>query len=232
MKIIGFSAVETGEHSGKDTAAEYAIEWAERDFYSAKRQGFADLLKLSGMRALGLPEDFTLKEALTYANALKDGGSITVTIPNAALKAAGATEYQLGGPETYTFSGREFWRWYGTEAHRNVFGTDFWVDALLKPYEYKPEYEDHYPGKLINPDRRPDFLIIPDVRFPNEAEAINRLDGIVVDIHRPGEINSGTGHVSEAGFSDEFITCSIQNDAGLPKLRAAVFDTLDALLVR
>jgi hypothetical protein len=71
----------------------------------------------------------------------------------------------------------------GTEVGRNLFGDFFWVDQLLqRVYEYPN-------------------VVITDVRFPNEANAIQSLGGYVWRINRPDRppINS---HVSETALDD------------------------------
>lgn len=56
-------------------------------------------------------------------------------------------------------------------------------------------------------------LIVPDVRFENEAKWIWDQGGILIHIERPGqEIIKENGHSSEAGFDDKYITDRIVND--------------------
>ena len=58
-------------------------------------------------------------------------------------------------------------------------------------------------------------LVIPDVRFPNEADAIHARGGMVVRVTRPGyePIN---GHISETAYSDQdFI---VRNDGSIEDL--------------
>lgn len=65
----------------------------------------------------------------------------------------------------------------GTEWGRQLLGPDFWVTAVLN-------------------DRRPDMLVIDDVRFPNEYAAIRREGGEVWKVVRPGA-GPTNGHPSE-----------------------------------
>jgi hypothetical protein len=62
----------------------------------------------------------------------------------------------------------EIWVDFGTKAVRNNVYDRTWVDYLLKS------------------DLGADILVIPDVRFPNEAEAIKQAGGTLIKVVRPG----------------------------------------------
>lgn len=66
-----------------------------------------------------------------------------------------------GGFLYHQLSVREYLQRYGTEAHREVFGPDFWVEQVDLAHE----------GRMV---------FVTDVRFPNEAEAIRAAGGHVV----------------------------------------------------
>ena len=57
---------------------------------------------------------------------------------------------------------------FGTKAVRNNVYKRTWLDYLLKT------------------DHGCDVLVIPDVRFPNEADAIQAMGGIIIKVVRPG----------------------------------------------
>ena len=61
----------------------------------------------------------------------------------------------------------QLWVAFGTDAVRNNVYDRTWLDYLLKT------------------DHHCDILLIPDVRFPNEAEAIKAAGGILVKVVRP-----------------------------------------------
>lgn len=69
-------------------------------------------------------------------------------------------------------------------AARDTFGPTFWVDQLVSWIERSGH----------------DRIVVPDVRFPNEAEAIREAGGLLVRIDRPGV--RGDGHVSETALRD------------------------------
>ena len=78
-------------------------------------------------------------------------------------------------------TGREFLQKLGT-AVRNEVHPEFWTRALFIKE-----------GNNQN-------LIIPDVRFPNEAQIVKDHGGILIRIERPG---AGAGnHISETALDD------------------------------
>jgi dephospho-CoA kinase len=88
----------------------------------------------------------------------------------------------------------------GSEAGRDQLGENVWVDALF------------------NKAQAP-LIVITDVRFPNEAEAIKQRGGIIVRVEREGygPIN---GHHSEVAFKGQNI---LIHNSGTPKDLLATF---------
>lgn len=73
---------------------------------------------------------------------------------------------------------------YGTEAGRDIHGPDCWINAWKRKY-------------LTMTDN----VVVTDVRFPNEADAIKELGGVVIEIMGPprrGGVDST--HASESGI--------------------------------
>lgn len=93
---------------------------------------------------------------------------------------------------------------FGTEAGREIHGENCWVDALLRDWN------------------RAERLVVTDVRFPNEAEAIQRHNGLVVKILRPGLAPLPGGHASEAGIPDDLVDAWILNDGPVSRLHELV----------
>ena len=62
----------------------------------------------------------------------------------------------------------ELWVAFGTKAIRNNVHDRTWLDYLLKT------------------DHQCDVLLIPDIRFPNEADAIKEMGGLAIKVVRPG----------------------------------------------
>lgn len=190
--------------SGKDTVYGFIQEWAKKNGREAERDAFADRLKLSAGRALGYKED-----EIQWMNDLKqDGSKIIIQIPE-----------QHGYYYTHEITGREYLQYYGTEAHRDVFDTDFWVDAVLPFSGVKYNGRDPY-----------DILVITDVRFPNEAKRIRECGGEVWQIIREG--TGEDGHASERPLDPELVDTLIVNTDTLETLRDMTFDMCDLQIAK
>lgn len=99
----------------------------------------------------------------------------------------------------------------GTEAGRGVLGSNVWVDALV--------------GSL-----RPGLsYVIPDTRFPNEAEAVTaRLGGQVWRVLRPGSAPVN-GHESETALDGWQFDAHLKNDGTLDDLRETVHNVTSSV---
>jgi hypothetical protein len=108
---------------------------------------------------------------------------------------------------------REILQKIGTDALRNNFHKDIWVillkDDILNMAEWM---ETGYGSKYI--------IVVPDIRFDNEAKLIHDLGGYIWEVARPGY--EGDGHASEQGVSVSFIDDVINNDGSLDDLKNKV----------
>jgi hypothetical protein len=122
------------------------------------------------------------------------------------------TEY-LGGR-----SPREAMQTLGTEWGRTL-SPSLWIDAWRRSVE-KLALE-------TSADEEDLIVVVDDVRFPNEVEAIRSLGGIIVRIERPGAGLDGArgAHASETADLGE-PDHAIENDGSLRKLGW----TVDALM--
>lgn len=78
----------------------------------------------------------------------------------------------------------------GTECGRQILHPNVWVNALMADYVHSGEnIEDTYDMNYIK-------WLIPDTRFPNEAEAIKARKGILIRVERP----RGAGLVTVPNF--------------------------------
>jgi hypothetical protein len=192
VKLIGLHGP---KQSGKDATYRAIKEIKDDTTTGVVRDAFADRLKLSAARCF--KPDATLEEALEWANRIKQD-EFTI-------------EVWYGGTDDYeVVTGREFLQHYGTEAHREVFADDFWIEAVIpNPNALAFGREDLVDG---------DILVITDVRFPNEAEAIRDAGGEVWKIYRPEAENTGDTHASEVPLPDELIDRVIDNSGDLVNL--------------
>ena len=97
---------------------------------------------------------------------------------------------------------REILQKVGTNALRNGFDKDIWIKIM------KTEF-----ARYKN-------VLIPDVRFDNEAQLILQEKGIVLNVQRDYSINDK--HISESGISEKFITKNILNNGTLNDLEKEV----------
>jgi hypothetical protein len=154
--------------SGKDTVYQRIAARGAK----AERVAFADKLKLSAAACLNISveELERLKE---------EGGFLFVG--------------DADGDEVAQLSVRKYLQLFGTEGHRDIFGDDFWLDAIL-PLDYNHSFE---------------FLVATDVRFPNEIERIKDLGGYMWKVVGPND--KSDGHASEQDFPDDVFDFIIDN---------------------
>lgn len=161
--------------SGKDTVYLRAKEIGLRP---VERLAFADKLKNSACALLGITRE--------QMEELKRDDDLTLQWGSPALGMV-----DIGAiPE---ISMRLFLQRYGTEAHRDIFGDNFWVDQCV------PIDLDHE-GKVV---------FVTDVRFPNEAKRIREAGGLVVRVLNGPLIQDG--HASEQILDDSLIDHEIDN---------------------
>jgi len=167
------------------------MKWCEENDLSAVRMAFGDLLKESAAACFGIPAN----EAIEWCDWLKRPG-VFVT----AQRKEGADDLV-----ERRVSGRQFLQFYGTEAHRDVFGDHFWADAVDR----------------ATYDLEADVVFLTDVRFDNEANLVHRHGGEVWEVVRPG-LSAVEAHASEGGVPEGAIEFQIVNDGGLEDLRSLI----------
>lgn len=215
MRLIGLNA---RARAGKDTAFEVIFRAARAHDKKAQRVAFADKLKLSAARSVGFdPKDAA--EAVAICNKIKEGGHVnTVYYDPEKLNPRGAS-----------ITGREFLQRYGTESHRDVFGDDFWIDALLpRPSGASVDGEDERALRVRFPDT--DVVVVTDIRFENEARRIRGLGGEVWYIDadaRLGELPA-YAHVSERPLPERLIDRTLYNNCDLLTFQKAVVEAYQA----
>jgi hypothetical protein len=176
--ILGLNGL---KGSGKDTVAAYLIKE-----YQFERRAFADPLKKSVAALFDIP--------FHLVDNFKNDPYMKVSLDSDKSPAL--------HQKTLTF--REFLQRYGTEAHRGVFGEDFWLDHTLPK-------DGFYSGRKI---------VITDCRFDNEAHRIHKCGGNVIEIRRPA-LNKSDTHESEQPLSPKLVDAILNNDKDLDHLYAA-----------
>ncbi len=163
--------------SGKDTVGQYLVER-----YGYTRMSFAAPLKDSAAALFGI-------DAVEWET----------------LKNTGRSDIILRRPdkESVRLTAREFLQRYGTEAHRDVFGQQFWTDQLIAQ---------------LRPGRK---YVVTDARFENECRALREVGGRIVVIDRPGTDADDT-HASETLPPEAIVDVWLTNDGTIEELQRAV----------
>lgn len=170
--------------SGKDTIGQYLV-----DQYGFTLKKFAAPLYASAAALLGVEPELL--------DATKNDENAIISLTHSQGDA-------LQCPARMTV--RTFLQRYGTESHRNIFGSNFWVDYLLNNLDVT------------------DRVVITDARFENELIAIRQLGGRNVNVWRPGY--NGGNHASEVEPPKELIHYRINNNGTIEQLHK----TLDAMM--
>ncbi len=120
------------------------------------------------------------------------------------------TSLNLSNYDGAPMTNREFLQLFGTQVGRAI-DADLWVKALMN--NYLLEIDNHSQEEQIK-------WIIPDVRFPNEVEAIHKHKGIIWKILRNG---SGAGnHESEKYIDSLNVEVEIDNNGTIDEFIANV----------
>ena len=183
LDLIGLNGL---KGSGKDTVGQYLVER-----YGYVRLSFADALKRSAATLFDIPAEAW--------DELKNDPEATITLDCST------------GQETVT--ARQFLQRYGTEAHRDVFGEDFWVDALFRSIPTP---------RVVRGRRKFDQkYVITDARFENELIAIRARGGVIIRINRP-DVEEGDTHRSEEAPNEAFVNLTLDNTGTIEQLYDAV----------
>ena len=153
--------------------------------------------------------------------------SMAEPIKNIATSTFGFTPEQMEGREAketedpfWNITPRRFLQLVGTDMFRCVFRQDVWVKLMEMEVGAVPE------GAM---------LVIPDIRFDNEALKVLDLGGEIIEVVRPSNPlteSDGAGHVSEKGIDRSLITRTIVNDGSKRDFQDLVVETLKGSLKR
>lgn len=210
--IIGI----TGKaQSGKDTACRIVQLINTVDYDCACSEGEGEKYILDNVDNI-LPIT-CMWEKHAFADKLKECASIILGVPRFMFESGefkeSFTSLPLSNKEGEPMTNREFLQYFGTEVGRSI-DKDLWIKALM--YSYGRDKESHW--------------IIPDVRFPNEADAIRNAGGVLWKIEREG---SGAGnHISEKLIDDIMVDIIIENNLDMKyyikAITLAYNDTMNA----
>jgi hypothetical protein len=221
--------------AGKDTlAAQMAARYHSPEYLQWK---FADALRDAASLVTGIPADKTLSaedKAVDLSQRRYEASQLHSLLCDAIGGVIGGTAYQtreiglLAGKMFEVLTGTPYQggngdarlhmtvgrllQLLGTEGFRECVGPNVWVEALF--------------ARWLKKGRPP--ILIADVRFPNEADALRQRGGAIILVRRE---NAGrtdgrsTEHASERGLREIKPDIIVENDGTLEQLRALV-DTL------
>lgn len=104
---------------------------------------------------------------------------------------------------------------------RRVFGEQFWINQLFGKLS---DLYGEYTGDL-NKEAFASNIVITDVRFPNEAQAIKDYNGYIIQVIRP-ETEVEDNHESEILLPDSMVDYQIMNVTSLEDLNDHVQEIL------
>jgi len=139
-----------------------------------------------------------LREMLLALDPVVEQGDYTRTLRVSDMVATRGWEDAKAHPEV-----RRLLQRLGTEAGRVTLGENVWIDAARRKI-------DAIEGPVV----------VTDVRFPNEADAIKDWGGYLARVVRPGYESSDDTHVSESAMDDYLTYADVQNDGTVTELKA------------
>lgn len=208
MHLIGINGF---KRSGKGAVADIVDSLADGD-HVVKQVGFADKLKVLAARALGFT-DLDDKACIQVMDQWKETGWLEGG--------------EVGGLDpVVAITGRQYLQNIGNEA-RGIFGDTFWIDMVLPNPILASGWSTTGEGLLEAQYPGVDCLCITDLRYPNEAQRVLDLGGVVWEVLRPGL--ESDGHASEIPLDRSLVTWQIHNDGSLGDLEGRVEEALNSL---
>lgn len=163
---------------------------------SGKDTVAAHLVKEHGFTRLAFADP--MREALYRLNPKVNVADVQGVHLATAVDGLGWEQVKVDSEDTRTLLQR-----FGTEVVREMFGESFWVDYTMHLAE------SH------------DKVVISDVRFKNEAEAIKAAGGVVWRVERPGT-GAVNGHSSENDLDEYEFDLTINNVGTIEVLHTVV----------
>jgi hypothetical protein len=142
---------------------------------------------------------------IAFADPIYQGLSAMLGVPESILRTRAGKEVPLFD---FGASPRQLLQTLGTEWGRQMIRDDIWLRVAFWRWEWAAAA-----GHGV--------IVVPDVRFANEARQIRSEGGEVWMIHRPG-VEPVAAHESEAGLPLRMIDRLVVNDGTVDQLRERV----------
>ena len=110
-------------------------------------------------------------------------------------------------------------QWWGTEFRRKMWGENYWTGKLDEWIKQQTPLV----GQTL-------CVVVPDIRFKNEADYVKSQAGLVIRILRP-ETEDGDTHISETELQDTYAWgFTLHNSYDIPYLEHQVEDLMEVIL--
>jgi hypothetical protein len=106
---------------------------------------------------------------------------------------------------------------WGTNFRRQLCGDDYWI----KQFKAAVDWEWAAGASVI---------LVPDLRFQNEMDCVDEMNGISIRVMRPG-VCSNDPHPSECDLDLAIFDAVIVNDGDLESLRRKVKMVVESLIL-
>ena len=143
---------------------------------------------------------------IAFADALRDAAASMFGVRSDAFLDRKMKEEVI---DYWGMSPRRMLQLLGNEAVKPVFGPEVWLKRWFLSFTTIQATDD---------------VVVPDVRFNLEADALRHLGGVIVHLTRPGTFLGGPAgqHASEQGITVEPGDLHVTNDGDLKQLYARV----------
>lgn len=196
-KFIGFAG---HKQVGKDLSAKMVTTLFEHNGLHVATTSFATVLKNMCVNILGLKKEgvFGTDAEKNAASHIKwDDMPHEIRIKYSNDQKFLIDEF-LPKPRSGFMTNREVLQIMGTDIFRKLY-PNVWTDSL-----FRQDWSNY------------DYVLVPDVRFPNEALAIEQNDGILIRIER--ETGLQDSHISETALDGYDFKNRIVNNGSLQEL--------------
>jgi hypothetical protein len=126
--------------------------------------------------------------------------------------------------ECLPFSPRSWAQWLGAEVGRMLAGEYVWANKMVEAWHALGVVEDYYDESHLDAPQ-PQRMVVPDVRFDNEARIIGNLGGVVIRVVRQ-DAKPVEQHSSELGVDNRYVHCMVENYGAVPDFLARAEATL------
>jgi hypothetical protein len=172
-------------------------------------------------------------EIKKFAGKLKTIASLLTGIPTEKFEDQEFKKTNLG-PEWsdhgMPITVRDLLQRLGTDALRQGLHSNTWVNALMADYapvKHHVEYATTENGSVLPIEFKTIYpnWIVTDCRFPNEAAAIKKAEGVMIRINRPGikPINNHPSEVALDGCEFDYV---IENEGDITYLKEQIKEIL------